>query len=95
MSKKITILRDKDLEIISQLNKTTSDIAVDVVKKLYKDPIVSTTTIQQWIGQTKPGTMKFIGRLVDAGVLFLHRKGEGNRPDLYSHKRYLKIFTEN
>lgn len=94
MSKKITKLRDQDLEDISQLSKVTSDIAVVVIKKLYKDPIVSTTTIQKWIEQTKPGAIKFINKLVDAGILSLHKKGEGTRPDLYVHKEYLKIFTE-
>ncbi|HFC11056.1 MAG TPA: Fic family protein [Candidatus Kaiserbacteria bacterium] len=95
ISKEITNLRDKDLEIISQLSKATADVAVGVVQKLYKDPIVSTTTIQQWVEQSKPGTIKFITKLVDAGILSLYRKGEGTRPNLYVHKRYVNIFTKN
>ena len=70
-------------------------MATDVIQKLYKNPIVSTTTIQEWIGQTKPGTIKFIAKLVDVGILSLYRKGEGTRPNLYVHKKYLNIFTKN
>jgi Fic family protein len=94
ISKKITKLRDRDLIAISQLDKRTSDIAVEVIRQLYKDPIVSSTTVQEWIGQTKQGTLKFIDRLIDVGILELHRKGEGIRPSLYAHKEYLKIFTD-
>ena len=94
VSKKVTKLRDRDLTAISQLNKKTSDIAVGVIQRLYKDPIVSSTTIQGWINQTKPGALKFINNLIKVGILELHRKGEGTRPSLYTHKEYLKIFTD-
>jgi Fic family protein len=94
ISKKVTKLRDRDLAIISQFSKKTSDIAIKIIQKLYKDPIVSSTTVQEWIGQTKPGTLKFIDKLIAADILALHRKGEGTRPSLYVHKEYLKIFTE-
>ncbi|MBT4072030.1 MAG: Fic family protein [Candidatus Magasanikbacteria bacterium] len=94
ISKQVTKLRDNDLAAISRFSKKTSDIAVVVVQKLYKNPIVSSTTIQEWVGQTKPGTFKFIDKLVEAGILVLHRKSEGIRPSLYAHKAYLKIFED-
>ena len=74
--------------------RVTSDIAAGVILRLYKDPIVSSTTIQGWINQTKPGALKFINNLIKVGILELHRKGEGTRPSLYAHKEYLKIFTD-
>lgn len=94
VSKQVTQLRDNDLAAISKFSKKTSEVAVLVVQKLYKEPIASSTTIQGWIGQTKPGTLKFIDKLIEAGILVLHRKGEGVRPSLYAHKKYLKIFAE-
>lgn len=94
ISKMVTKLRDRDLEIISKFSKKTSGIAVNVVQKLYKDPIVSSTAIQEWLGQTKQGTLNFIDKLIDVGILDLHRQAEGTRPSLYVHKDYLKIFTE-
>lgn len=94
ISKKVTKLRDRDLEIISRFNKKTSDVAISIIQKLYKDPIVSSSTIQDWIGQTKPGAIKFIDKMIEAGILELHRRGEGVRPSLYVHKEYLKIFTD-
>ena len=87
-------LRDRDLAIISQFSKKTSDIAVKVIQRMYQDPIVSSTTIQEWIEQTKQGAIKFIDKLIKADILALHRKGEGTRPSLYVHKEYLKIFTD-
>lgn len=94
MSKQVTKLRDRDLSIIAQFTTKTSTIACGVMQKLYKEPIVSSATIQQWIGQSRQGTIKFIDKLIQAGLLELHRKGEGTRPSLYAHKAYLKIFSE-
>lgn len=94
VSKKVTDLRDHDLSVISKFSKKTSDIALNVVQKLYRDPIVSSTTIQKWINQSKPGTIRFIEKLVDGGILILHRKGEGTKPSLFAHKNYLNIFTD-
>ena len=94
VSKKVTALRDKNLEAIAILSKKTSEIAKDVVRNLYRDPIVSTTTIQKWIGQSRPGTIKFIDKLISVGILRLHKKGEGTRPSLYVHHEYVKIFAD-
>ncbi len=94
ISKQVTQLRDNDLESIVQLHKPTADIATGVIQQLYKEPIVSSTTIQKWIGQTKPGIMKFIDKLIGIGILTLHRKGEGTKPSLFVYKEYLKIFAE-
>ena len=95
ISKKITALRDRDLERISKLSSRTSEIAEIVIKNLYKDPIASTTTIQSWVKQSKPGTLNFIAKMVEIGILTLHKKSKGVRPALYSHKEYIDIFTES
>lgn len=94
ISKKVTKLRDRDLAIISKMAQRTSDVAMKIIQKLYKEPIVSSTTIQEWIGQSKPGTIKFIEKMIKADLLILHRRGEGTKPSLYAHKEYLKIFTD-
>jgi len=94
ISKKVTQLRDADLQKISVFNKKVSYTAMHVVQKLYKDPIVSSTTIQEWIGQTKPGAIKFIDRLINAGIVSLYKKSKGTRPALYYHKDYVNIFAE-
>ncbi len=94
ISKKVTKLRDKDLEKISSLSKKTSETAQLVVRNLYKDPIASTATIEGWIGQSRPGTIKFIDKLIEAGILELYKKGEGARPSLYVHREYVNIFAD-
>lgn len=94
ISKKVTALRDKDLVKISSFGKRTADVAAHAIQRLYKDPIVSTVTIQDWIGYTRPGATRFIERLISVGILSLYRKGEGTRPSLYVHKEYVDIFQE-
>ena len=94
VSKKITELRDQDLAKISKFAQRTSRVAMNVIQKLYREPIVSSTTIQKWIGQTKPGTIKFIDKLLESNILELYRSGEGTRPSLYAHREYINIFVE-
>jgi Fic family protein len=94
ISKSVTELRDRDLASVSKLSVRTADKATHVVRSLYRDPIVSTTTIQGWLGLTRPGTIKFIDRLIEVGILKLYRKGEGTRPSLYAHEKYIDIFSE-
>ncbi len=94
ISRNVTALRDRDLAAVSSFGRQTSDAAARVVQRLYRDPIVSTTTMQEWLGLTRPGTVKFIDRLIAAGILQLHRKGEGARPSLYAHDEYIKLFAE-
>lgn len=94
ISKKVTEQRDKDLATVAQFNAKSSDAALKVVPKLYKEPIASSTTIQSWLGQTRQGAFKFIDKLTNVGILVLHRAGEGARPALYAHREYLTIFAE-
>lgn len=94
VSRKVTELRDQDLAKISKFAQRTSRVAMNVIQKLYREPIVSSTTVQKWIDQTKPGTIKFIDKLQEANILELYRPGEGTRPSLYAHREYIKIFVE-
>ncbi len=95
ISRNVTALRDRDLAAVSSFGRQTSSSAARIVQRLYRDPITSTTTMQEWLGLTRPGTVKFIDRLIAAGILKLHRKGEGTRPSLYAHDEYIKLFAEN
>ncbi len=94
VSKKVTQLRDKDLARIATLSNKSSDTALRVLQNLYKNPIASTVNIQEWTGHSRPGTIKFIDRLIKVGILELWRRGEGTRPSLYMHREYVNIFAE-
>jgi Fic family protein len=94
VSKKITKLRDKDLERISRIATNPTDTAVRVLQNLYKSPVVSTAHIEGWTGYTRQGTIKLIDKLIEVGVLKLLRKGEGVKPSLYIHREYVSLFED-
>lgn len=94
ISKRVTLQREKDLKTIATLSSRTSGVADKVLRNLYRDPIASTSTLEKWTGLTRPGTLYFIERMVEAGILNLHKKGEGTRPALYAHQEYIDIFIE-
>jgi len=90
----ITKQRNIDLELISSFTKKTSDTAMIILNELYKNPIVSSSSIQKWIGQTRQGTNSFINILMNAGLISLFRKGKGSKPSLYIHSKYIMIFYD-
>jgi len=89
----ITELQKEDLSLIAGLNKNGSETALKIIKNLYKNPVVSTTMIQEWLGYSKSGTLKVVKNLEDIGILELYKKGEGSQPSLYIHRRYFNIFV--
>ncbi len=94
VSKKITKLRDKDLERISHVATNPTDTGVRVLQNLYKSPVASTANIEGWTGYTRQGTIKLIDKLIEVGILKLLRKGEGVKPSLYIHREYVNLFEE-
>lgn len=94
VSKEITKLRDKDLEKLSIYSTKTSEVMLNVVKNLYKNPIASTATIESWTGQTRQGAIKVIDKLIECRILKLHKQSQGVHPAFYIHIEYVNIFSE-
>lgn len=94
ISKKVTQLRDRDLQKISILSSRSIDVAVNVLKNLYKNPVAYTTNFIDWTGYSRQGAISFIDKLIEIGILELLRKGEGTRPSLYIHRNYVDIFAD-
>jgi Fic family protein len=94
VSKKITKLRDKDLERISTIATNPADTAVRVLQNLYKSPVASTANIEEWTGYTRQGTIKLVDKFIEVGILKLLRKGEGVKPSLYIHREYVNLFED-
>jgi Fic family protein len=93
-AKEITKLRDEDLSKITALAKRESESGVLVLKKLYAQPIVTTSTIMDWTGFTRKGAQKLIDRFILVGILEPREK-EGTYDRTYEYKRYLGIFVEH
>lgn len=94
VSKKITTLRDQDLEKISSLSIKSRETGTIVLKNLYRNPVVSSAVIESWTGFSRQGTFKLIDKLVDVGILELRKKGEGTRSSTYIHRKYVDIFVD-
>jgi Fic family protein len=91
----ITCLRETDMGKIHGLGKTAASIAVEVLKKLYQQPIVDVAKVMEWTGiKTRAGAQKTIDRLIELKILEqrLPRKSYGRT---YDYRNYLKIFTSD
>jgi len=90
--KEITILREDDLFKISKFNKKSSESGLLVLKKLFANPIVSVSTIQEWTGfSTQTGAKKLIDRFIEAGILEIKDQNV-KYGKTYIYKKYLYIF---
>lgn len=93
ISKKITELREIDMEKILSLAKRESESGVLLLRKLYSQPIVSTKTVMEWTGFSRPGSQKIIDRFVSLKILEM--KDEKETYDRsYVYRKYIDIFIE-
>lgn len=92
-SQAITKLREKDMEKIQGLGKTSSESGIIVLRKLFALPIVNVNTVKEWTGFTRQGAQRVIDRFVELGILEQKDKNETyGRSFIY--KRYVEIFTK-
>ena len=88
---KITVLREKDMAKIQALGKRASESAVKVLTKLYGQPIVSVSTIQEWTGFTRAGAQTVINRFIEQRILSPKDKDK-KYGQSYVYKEYLAMF---
>lgn len=93
VSKKITALRENDMEKIQALAKRESESGMVVLRKLYAQPIVSAKSVATWTGFTPKGARKVIERFVRLGILQPKEAREG-REQTFIYRRYLDIFSK-
>ena len=91
---KITALREKDMRTIQGLGQRTAQPIIELLPRLYSQPIVNVQTIQDWTGYTRNGAYKMVIRLVDLGIL-VPRFSDKTYGQSYMYKNYLDIFTES
>lgn len=90
---KITALREKDMAKIQTLGKRASESAMQVLPRLYGQPIVNVATVQKWTGfNTRAGAQIVIDRFINKGIL-VHKDLDKKYGQSYVYKDYLDMFT--
>ena len=88
----INALREKDMTKAHTLGKVAAASAVEVLRHLYRQPIVDVATVQEWAKMsTRTGAQKVIDRLVDLHILVPQKK-EKTYGKTYEYSAYLKLF---
>jgi len=82
------------MRTIQGLGKRTAQPIIELLPRLYSQPIVNVQTIQDWTGYTRNGAYKMVIRLVDLGIL-VPRFTDKTYGQSYMYKNYLDIFTES
>lgn len=90
----ITNVRNKDMAKIQTLGKRAAESAMQVLPKLYQNPIVNVSLIQKWTGfSTRSGAQKVIDRFIDKEILF-PKNEDIKYGQSYVYSEYLDIFRE-
>jgi len=92
-AKVITELRQKDMEKIQALSKTSAESGIIVLRNLFALPVVNVNKIVEWTDFTRQGAQRVIDRFVKLGILEQKDKNETyGRSFIY--KKYVDIFLE-
>ncbi len=89
---KITALRDRDFAKMHKLGKKSAESTLEIVRKLFGQPIVGVAEIMKWTGFTAPGAYKVIERL--KGLKILESLGDANYGQKYIYADYYEIFDD-
>ncbi|MCD8563420.1 MAG: Fic family protein [Candidatus Pacebacteria bacterium] len=89
---KITELRDRDFAKMQKLGKKSAESTLEIVRKLYSQPIVGVAEIMKWTGFTAPGAYKVIERLRDLKIL--EPLGDADYDQKYVYADYYELFDE-
>jgi Fic family protein len=90
ISKRIRIIRDDDMAKIQALAKRESESGVLVLSHLFREPVVTSTTVMQWTGFSRAGALKLLERFVGLGILTLRTTRESEKSFVY--QRYIDVF---
>lgn len=90
---KITELRDRDFAKMHKLGKKSAESTLEIIRKLYGQPIVGIAEIIKWTGFTAPGAYKVIERLIDLEILEpMNHVDYGQK---YIYADYYEIFDDS
>jgi Fic family protein len=89
---KITALRDRDFAKMQKLGKKSAESTLEIVRKLFSQPIVGVAEIMKWTGFTAPGAYNVIERL--KGLKILEPLGDAQYGQKYIYADYYEIFDD-
>jgi Fic family protein len=89
----ITALRDRDFAKMQKLGKKSAESTLEIVRKLFSQPIVGVAEIMKWTNFTAPGAYKVIERLKDLKIL--EPLGDADYDQKYIYADYYQIFDES
>ena len=90
---KITALRDRDFAKMQKLGKKSAESTLEIVRKLFSQPIVGVAEIIKWTGFTAPGAYNVIERLKDLKIL--EPLGDADYDQKYVYADYYEIFDDS
>lgn len=88
----ITALRDRDFAKMQKLGKKSAESTLEIVRKLFSQPIVGVAEIMKWTGFTAPGAYNVIERL--KGLKILEPIGDADYDQKYIYADYYEIFDD-
>lgn len=89
---KITSLRDRDYTKMQKLGKKSATSTLDVVQKLFSQPIVGVAEIIKWTGFSPEGAYKMIDRLIELHIL--KPLGKTQYDQKYIYTDYYGLFDD-
>ena len=89
---RITALRDRDFAKMQKLGKKSAESTLEIVRKLFSQPIVGIAEIIKWTGFSPQGAYNMIERL--RGLKILESLGDVDYGQKYIYADYYEIFDE-
>ena len=89
---KITALRDRDFAKMQKLGKKSAESTLEIVRKLFGQPIVGVAEIMKWTGFSPQGSYNVINRLKDLKIL--EPLGDADYGQKYIYADYYEIFDD-
>ena len=93
VSSKIRQIYDEDMVKIQALAKRESESSVKLLFHLFKNPIITSSTVVKALGFSRPGARKVIERFIKLNILEKHSQ-EKKYGQQYIYRRYFDAFID-
>lgn len=90
VSNKIVELREKDLQKVSTLGRTSKN-AIKLLKNLYKLPIINVRKIEEFTGLSREAANRLVRKFIKLNILVPKEKGK-KYGRLFIYREYLDLF---
>ena len=91
--RKITELRERDMRKVQQLGKAAAPKTLDMLKLLYRTPVIGVADVIKETGYSRQGAYNMIERLMGMEILYA-RNDTTEYGQKYEYRDYLNLFKE-